>query len=181
LELPKHFIFVLDASGSMKSCWDSLLQAVRSFVELKLKTKAQNVEHTVSCIVFSSNAQIEFSQQSLATQLFDNIRFTHGGTVFTSPLRKVIELLDNCTVQSLNVVVFMTDGDAEYPTDELATLKKPEYWGKIDMFWAVLFGTEDKRGTLKKITQAFKGKGQYQNPMGVNDLISEYIEIAKLT
>jgi uncharacterized protein YegL len=179
LELPKHYIFVLDDSGSMLGAWKSLLEAVQSFVNLKLQSKRPNVDHTVSCIVFAGKARVEFSQRALNVSLFDNISFTGGGTNFGCALREVTKVLDNCTTHSLNVVLFMTDGEAEYPDREINTIRQEPNWGKIDMFWGVLFNNQDT--TLQRITQAMGNKGQYRNPQDVKSLVADYIEIAKLS
>lgn len=177
----------------MRPYWDSLLGAVCSFAEQKQQSKSDAIEHTVSCIVFNSSARVEFSQRSLTSDLFSYISFSAGGgTNFSAALREVIKLLDKCMAQSLNVVIFMTDGDAAYPTAELNTLNEPEYQRKIDTFWGVLFGSGGdntfKRlfgsggdDTLKRITESMNAKGQYRNPKDVKDLVHEYVEIAKHT
>jgi uncharacterized protein with von Willebrand factor type A (vWA) domain len=153
------------------------MEAVRSFTQLKLQS---NVEHTASCIVFSDNATIAFSHQTLAASLFDGISFTGGGTNFEHPLRMAIQLLKKCTVQSLTVIIFMTDGDAPFPSCEIDTLNTPEYERKIDTFWGVLFGS-DSNGTLQRMADSMGDKGYFRNPTDLKGLVNDYIEIAKLS
>jgi len=179
VEQETHFIFVLDASGSMSGeRWQTLLQAIRSFI--KTKMNASSLAHTMSCIVFNSEAQVQVPQSPLSLSNVNLLRFTSGGTSFQAALQQVTDVLNGCPDDSINVIVFMTDGNGDYPEAQLTELNSFNYLRKVDTFWGVGIAEASNSGTLKKITEAWGNKGQYRNPRELNGLITEYIEIAKL-
>lgn len=177
---PKHFIFVLDESTSMdKDPWAALLQAVQKFVQVKMLSK---IQHTASCIAFAAKARVVFSTRPLGPHLFNAIELYGGMTNFAYPLQEVIKLLKSSPTDSLNVIIFMTDGLADYPKKEIAELNKAEIWQKIDSFWAILFGTDsDGKALLNDMAMNVKSKGKFKNPTQLDELVASYVEIAKLT
>ncbi|CAF1601387.1 unnamed protein product [Didymodactylos carnosus] len=73
-----------------------------------------------------------------------------------------------------NTIIFMSDGQAEYPEEELETLKTQH--GRIILqFWTVTLGEKDMT-VLEKINT--KMNGEYRNITNSEDIIQTYAKIA---
>lgn len=169
---------------------ETVLSAIQQFIQLKLRTKGGN-QHTVSSILFDVDACTAFCQSRINNQsLFLTAPECRGGTNFRAALQEVIEVLDNCSPHSLNVIIFMTDGGTDfskhnkkagaYPEREMAVLNSPPYLAKIDSFYGIVLGADPQK-ILKSMAEAMGTRGYYRNPADIVRLVQEYLEIAKMS
>jgi hypothetical protein len=98
-------------------------------------------------------------------------------------MQKIVDLVKQTNVANPVVIIFMSDGEAQYPSQELDALRVKDLWDKIESFWAVGFGVASP--VLEKMANHFttfgKSKGIYKNPKEITELQESYMEIARLT
>jgi uncharacterized protein with von Willebrand factor type A (vWA) domain len=117
---PLHIILCLDESCSMKSYWDSLVDAVMQFFAIR-KTCASADKDLISVIKFASEASLLWDKVTV-----DYATTNRSALSFNGGLTEFIPALDMVNQQMLSepaglgvVVVFMTDGETDKP-DEAA-------------------------------------------------------------
>ena len=89
-DLPKHYIFALDTSYSMKGDpIDALLSAIERFIAHKCSER-KGIQHTVSGILFEAEARIAFTQADIGRNLFMATPECRGSTNFSAALQKVV-------------------------------------------------------------------------------------------
>lgn len=149
-----HFIFILDHSGSMNeknniltqpitpiatannskktslSPWEHLLQAVKGFIDIRIRQVSLNDEITM--ILFGSRAERIYNRERLnnidSNRINTPMKICGGGTSFSAAFQMAITTLEEVeTDQKRNklrqTIIFMTDGEPQgYPTAELQQL-----------------------------------------------------------
>ncbi|CAF1183919.1 unnamed protein product [Adineta ricciae] len=176
-----HYILLLDASGSMAgNPWNALMQAVKEFIRIRIDCGAAD---RITIIVFASAANYAmFNVESKAVDS-GKIQFTSGGTDFTKAFDLVVKTIENVPLptstanaaQNLSfIIIFMTDGQASYPENELNKLLTLRT--RINQFWTVAFGVA-QMDLLKKIND--KMGGTFKELKTLEELISVYAEIAR--
>ncbi|CAF1183940.1 unnamed protein product [Adineta ricciae] len=176
-----HYILLLDASGSMAGDpWNALMQAVKEFIRIRIDCGAAD---RITIIVFASAAKYAmFNVESKAVDI-GKIQFTGGGTDFTKAFDLVVKTIEtiplptstaNATQNLSFIIIFMTDGQANYPENELNKLLTMRT--KINQFWTVTFGNA-QMDLLKKIND--KMGGTFKELKTLEELISVYAEIAR--
>lgn len=117
----KYYIFVIDSSGSMTGGkWNDLLASLKKTLG---KVHTLNENNKVTIINFSSQALVEYSGASPDSINVNSLKFQGGGTDFH---RALLTALDHIKVIKHNEItmVFMTDGEACYPTSAVTSLKQ---------------------------------------------------------
>jgi uncharacterized protein YegL len=171
-------MLLLDGSGSMTGKpWDDLLDGVSEFLRLRLSAGSKD---RVTIIVFSSYTTIAHFDKPMDDADLMKIEFHDGGTDFAktfNTLHSAISCAKKDANASLNVpltitmaaaaetsstnvplryiVIFMSDGQAEFPKRELTTLQA-DHQDIIEKFWTVALG-DAAMDVLKKINQAMSG------------------------
>ncbi|CAD8188884.1 unnamed protein product [Paramecium octaurelia] len=117
-----HFIFILDDSGSMEKNWKCVINCVESqFQQISRKRNAR-----VSVVIFNNTARVVLKCEELRIEeQLKLITYQNGGTKYGPAFQKTLELIKENTEYDNTVILFYTDGLAEYPTKEI------EQFGKI--------------------------------------------------
>ena len=181
---PFHYILMLDASGSMglnkHKPWNDLLSGVKEFLNVRIDCGSQD---RITIITFHNQATYACFNADIKTVNISNIECTKGGTDFGEAFDLVIETIKNTAIQNSSsssltlldyIIIFMSDGDALYPTIQLEALSQME--AKINQFWTVALGNT-KMDVLEQINH--KMSGSFKEMKDSADLVHVYAEIAR--
>ncbi len=183
LAAPKsfHYILLLDASGSMGGTpWNDLLNGVREFINIRADCGTTD---RVTIIVFDHHAKYAYYNADIKTIDIAKIEFTNGGTSFSTAFDLVVKAMQTLQVQTSTanssqnldfIIIFMSDGEAEYPGAQLEMLLKMKE--KINQFRTVALG-RTKMDILEQIN--LKMKGTFIDLKDSADLVHVYAEIAR--
>ena len=177
--VPIHFILVLDDSGSMSGAnkWSHLVESVRSFLELR--SKQGSPDDLISIILFSVNATIEVSGSRVYPELIEQLREPcfGGGTNFSAALERCIQIIKQSNHSTHKyAVVFMSDGQASYPTKEIEIIKD-NYMNQLLKFWCIGFGNENFDVLKKMLVQLYNNIDNFKNPQDASALAEAYKQI----
>ena len=101
--------------------WNDLKDSLRNVLgEISVSSK----EHIISIINFSGTANCELKKQNPNTVNIPGLSFMGGGTNFGVAFEEAITLLQNDNSKHNIRMIFMTDGRASYPENEIIELKK---------------------------------------------------------
>jgi uncharacterized protein YegL len=180
-----HYILILDGSGSMQGArWYHLLQAVQEFLTRRL---ALNTADRVTIIVFSDRINRVFFDEDIQYIDVNAIGYLAGGTSFSLAFDDVYRCIEYCArqavlnpVHSRFVIVFMSDGEAEYPEYQLNRLLN-NYGSVIKQFWTIALATNQSvsMNVLQNINR--KMNGSFMDIKTSVDLIKAYAEVASST
>lgn len=182
--VPIHFILVLDDSGSMSSenRWQSLERSVGIFLESRYNQGSPN--DLVTIILFSVNATIEISNSAIYPQLINQIRQPSFGndTNYSAALEKCMQVINQFKSSTHKyAIVFMSDGQANYPTNQIASLKD-NYMNEILKFWCIGYGKENFKVLKDMLKELYGNLDNFKNPQDSIELDNAYkaisIEIA---
>ena len=193
-----HYILLLDGSGSMAGTpWNDLLSGVREFIRLRLSAGSND---RVTIIVFSSNATIAHFNKPMNDPDLMTINFLGRDTNFAetfTTLHSAISRANQQAASSLNIplvattataktsstnvplryiVIFMSDGQAQFPQRELTKLQS-EHSNVIEKFWTVALG-DTAMDVLKKINQAMRG--HFLDIQDSSQLLDAYTAMAEV-
>jgi hypothetical protein len=118
---PSNYIFMIDSSGSMSG--DRWTDLKKSLKETLGKISSMNRDNKVSIINFSSIAQIAYENTPANSISVDVLNFSRGGTDFPKAFAAGFELMKKVKQENI-VLIFMTDGEAGYPTEEICDIKR---------------------------------------------------------
>ncbi|CAF3072931.1 unnamed protein product, partial [Rotaria sp. Silwood2] len=159
---PFHYILLLDASGSMNGKpWENLLEGVKEFIKIRTDSNAAD---RMTIIVFDDNAKYAYFNVDIKTIDIIQIKFTNGLTDFGKAFDLVVKAIQdiqtpNSISSSANsldfTIIFMSDGQADYPDEQLETLLTMKT--KIHQFWTVAFGYT-QMDILEEINQKMGGR-----------------------
>ena len=175
-----HYILLLDASSSMKgSPWKNLLDGVKEFLNIRITNGSSD---KVTIIVFNSQASYAYLDEDVQSIDIGKINYRGGGTDFTNAFDLVIKTIHTSRtsissqylVARQYIIVLMSDGQASYPTTQIATLSK--MGTIIHQFWTVALG-ETETIVLQEINRQMKGV--FKNLKDSADLVHVYAEIAR--
>jgi len=153
--------------------WNDLKTSLKTVLD---KISISSKKHLVSIINFSSEALLEYINANPNQINISSLNLMGKGTDFGKVLTETLCLLQN-DKSNLNVaLIFMTDGEAKYPENEIKALKtfiENNFKTKTFKFYGL--GFECKNETLGKITQEFGGESQFANDG--QELKNKYCEI----
>jgi uncharacterized protein YegL len=177
-----HYILLLDGSGSMGGDrWEHLMKAVQEFLTRRDTLKAGD---RITIIIFSEAAKIAFFDEEIQNIDVTRIQYPGGGTSFNAALACVNKCITKSKSKSVldsvhnnYAIVFMSDGEAEYPEKELDRLLK-EHDTVIKNFWTLALGDNQALSmeVLKQIND--KMNGSFYDVTTSTDLIRVYAEVA---
>jgi uncharacterized protein YegL len=183
-----HWILLLDGSGSMAGRpWKDLLQAVDDFLKHRL---VLNTTDRITIIIFSDQADYACYNEEIQNVNLNNIGSPKGGTSFAKAFECVNECIKrtktnrNTTTTTTDAlgygIIFMTDGDNNYPEKELNQLVDEH--GTTIRFWTLALGV-DSDGTATKVLEKISDKmhGSYYSLEASSQLIQVFAEIANNT
>jgi Mg-chelatase subunit ChlD len=116
---PRHSILCLDVSGSMTKDYPTLAQAANDYITIQRQRNG-----LISIVQFNDNARILYEQMNRCITAQEG--FTGGGTNFSQPLQKALELANRNPSGYECRIVFFTDGQASIPSVELQSLQKAQ-------------------------------------------------------
>jgi hypothetical protein len=157
-----HFLFMIDSSKSIdEKKWQAICKSLKLFFG-----HFKDSDYEVTIIAFADHASILvnklFIQEINLDQVLDkeNIEKTTG---VNSVYSEAFKLLNNQILLDLNgkvTILFMTDGNGEYPETELIKLKKTNF-EKIKKFWSMGYNSKTKESNfivLEKINSFLNGE-----------------------
>lgn len=155
----KHFIFLLDESGSMVSTkrWNQLQEAYKCFIDSRIKL--QSIDY-VSVVTFNLEAYLHEPSRISVMETNRNLGIAKGcGTKFTPPFT-IAEKLVSKENDAQPIIIFMSDGEAEDPTAYIEKKLMNPFRKKGLKIYSIAFGS-NKLDILNKIasvggTQAAK-------------------------
>jgi uncharacterized protein YegL len=178
-----HYILLLDGSGSMAGQrWQHLMNAVQEFLT---RRSALNTSDRISIIVFSSSANLVYSDEVIQLINVNDIAYPNGETSF----RAAFESVNNCITDSrrkrvLNsvynkfAIVFMSDGEDKYPDRQLKDLLK-EHGSVIKRFWTLALCNNNQSPSMSVLGQInTKMNGSFIDIATSVDLVRAYAEVA---
>ncbi|CAD8096639.1 unnamed protein product [Paramecium primaurelia] len=117
-----HYIFILDDSGSMYHHWTSVIKCVKS--QLEQINKKENVK--VSVVIFNKDARIVVNCQTVKfEEQLKLLVFQNGpDTKFGPAFKLTLDLIKQNSEFNQSVILFYTDGQAEYPKQEIESFAK---------------------------------------------------------
>jgi len=179
-----HFILLLDSSGSMSTNqrWDHLMDAVKEFLQGRETLKTKDL---FTFITFSSTASAVFENKPLNEIDPTRLGSPNGGTSFKEAFKCVKETIkkykkdDGSDPRQNNItILFMSDGEAAYPKEELEKLQEKKYKSNIKHLWTIALcedGSQHK-GVLEQINLAMDGS--FYTAKQAAELVKIYAEIA---
>ncbi|CAD8079750.1 unnamed protein product [Paramecium primaurelia] len=116
-----HYIFILDDSGSMKDQWNSVIKSIETqFQQISKKENAR-----VSVVIFNNDARVVIKCQELKIQeQLKLITYMSGGTKYGPAFKQTFLLLKEYPEFNNSIILFYTDGLAEYPQKEIEEFSK---------------------------------------------------------
>ncbi|CAF1085768.1 unnamed protein product [Adineta steineri] len=186
VEPTQHFILLLDNSGSMRgsapnSRWSDLLNAVERFLIIRKSSKTVDV---ISVIIFGDRAAIACCNECIKSfdvmsKIKEKENTVGSGTNFSKPIALIKDTIDvannkKVVTSLVHSVIFLSDGEASYPTTELKMLKV-NCGSMIANFWSMGLGTSNFN-VLERINKEMNGT--FINIGDSKDLVTAYAEIA---
>ncbi|CAF3876452.1 unnamed protein product [Rotaria sp. Silwood1] len=181
---PFHYILVLDSSGSMGikngKPWKDLLDGVKEFVNVRTESGSAD---RITIITFENHATYAYYNVDIKTIDVNNIQFMNGGTHFGNAFNLVILTIKSMEEKNSSananekldyIIIFMSDGDAEYPDSQLQELLMMKE--RIFAFWTVALG-DTKMNNLEEINRTMDGT--FKELKDSADLVQIYAEIAR--
>jgi uncharacterized protein YegL len=176
-----HYILLLDASGSMNGePWSDLLNGVKEFINIRVNSGSTD---RITIVTFDHNATYAYINADIKTIDITKIQFTNGATDFGKAFDLVIQIMQYLQLQISTsnsagnldfIIVFMSDGQAAYPSTQLETLLTMKT--KIHQFWTVALG-QTKMDILEQIN--LKMEGRFTELKNSADFVQVYAEIAR--
>ena len=175
-----HYILLLDASGSMEGTpWKHLLDAVKEFLNMRITNCSS---YRVTVIVFNDQASYAYVDEDIQSVDIGQINYKGGGTNFANAFDLVIKTIQSSQtfgasknlVARQYIIVLMSDGQASFPTTQIATLSKMDTI--ISQFWTVALGKTEIT-VLQEINRQMNGV--FKNLTDSADLVHVYAEIAR--
>lgn len=142
------------------------------------KISSSSKEHLASIINFSGSAFCEVNLREPVSINISSLSFSGGNTNFSAALKEVYNVLFHDSTQFDIAVIFMTDGQSDYPKEEIKKIKKlisdpMQFKNKKFKFFGLGFNC---KGTiLNDMTIAFGGLTSFATDG--NGLTSKYCEI----
>merc|ERR1719238_657423 len=152
-----HIYFCLDDSGSMSPHWNSLMDAVRGFIQRRIEmcaNAAAIAEDLVTIVNYSSTAQVMCKGIDINKNPETHTKFRSGGTDFGVGLELVMGEMKNLQADYQPVLVFMSDGGSGTGDAEIKKISEEYANRNIDIF-LIGFGSgcnETKLKTMEKIS-----------------------------
>ncbi|CAF1101619.1 unnamed protein product [Didymodactylos carnosus] len=142
--------------------------------------KEANTDDRVTILVVADYVTRIYMNQELKGVDVIRIRRLDKGTKFAEAFSYVIRVIqqlqqDLSYKKFQNVIILMSDREANYSDSELNTLPTI-YRGAIAKFWTVVLGAKD-RNVLSLINKTMHG--EYKNIKESCDLVEAYVDIAQ--
>ena len=172
-----HFVFCLDASGSMAGTpWQQLIQAYQLLISRRRND--QCLEDYLSVVTFKSSATVEFQMKSLtaAPQTFSG---GSGGTSFTPALHTCDGLLARTPPGYTPILIFMSDGEDGGGNAVGAMQQLYEKYGRSNLqVHTIAFGQSYGGGASLLQNMAQMAGGQFHAAAGGMQLNQVFVKIA---
>ena len=141
-KVKKHFIFLLDESGSMSGTpWNELGAAYNNFIDLK--QKSQSSFDYISVITYDHKVRRLFTRESVMNAKNRIGNSNNGGTIFTPAFQEAEKIIKQEN-EAEPIIIFMSDGGAEDPTGYIASSLMNPYQRKGLKIYSVAFGYANK-------------------------------------
>ncbi|CAB9511747.1 expressed unknown protein [Seminavis robusta] len=119
-EQPKHIVFVLDESGSMRGSWAGVVESFRRY--LARRRENQNEMDLVSVVQFDSTARVTVQQTPIGSAPA-NLGFHGRGTQFAPAANEGSRVVASTPPSHVPTLVFMSDGGTNDARQAAATLQ----------------------------------------------------------
>jgi len=155
-----HYTLLLDNSGSMRgSGWSQLVDAFDGFCSALRNNVSAQACTTVSVVLFNHVAYVIKPHHAKVSEL-QSIRHycCMGGTDFGAAFDACHALLGHPEATANEFVLFMTDGGANFPTEQLDSLLS-DHGPRIKKVTCIAFGANADLCCLDLISQHFTAAG----------------------
>ncbi|CAD8105644.1 unnamed protein product [Paramecium sonneborni] len=127
-----HYIFILDDSGSMINSWNFLIQSVSD----QFKVISKKSDAKISVIIFNKDARIVINCEELKIQeQLKLLQFQNGSdTKFGPPFKLAFDLISSNSEFTSSIILFYTDGIADYPEQEINQFRLMPKWIKNTIY-----------------------------------------------
>ncbi|CAF0853008.1 unnamed protein product [Adineta steineri] len=170
-----HYILLLDSSGSMLGKpWIDLIAATTLLLQARIDG---GTDDRISIITFNYEATLVCTDQPMSAVDLSKIACTKDGTRFEPAFQLVNDIIQRSNDKKSNlkyIIVFMSDGQADYPEIELKILE-PMLNDQIQEFWTVALG-EGNMSILEQIN--LQMKGIFKQLKDSSELSATFAEIA---
>ncbi|CAF1371081.1 unnamed protein product [Adineta steineri] len=170
-----HYILLLDSSGSMRGKpWNDLIAATKLLLQARIDG---GTDDRISIITFNDKATLVCTDQPMSAVDLSKIACTKDTTAFEPAFQLVNDIIQRSNDKNSNlkhIIVFMSDGQANYPENELKMLE-PMLNDQIKEFWTVALG-EGNMPILEQINSGMKGI--FKQLKDSSELSATFAEIA---
>ena len=180
---PIHTIFCLDDSGSMQQEWQSVIQAVRAFFQIR--RELGSADDIFSCVQFSDTTKVRFEQKGYDAAHATNLKFRNGGTSFAEALSVVGPIVKRSPANLEVVIVFMTDGQSSDTTEvakraieSFLEETSSDKGSRIRSFYGVAFKNDVDHSSFENMVEK-QLNGQMKRAIDVAQLRQEFCLIAQ--
>ena len=111
----------MDSSGSMEDDWSGLMSSFDQTMQTIKNIYQQTNKAKISIMGFDDH--LNLTCENMNPDSITKPSYTGGGTDFDNPFNKTVELARRYINNSTVVFIFMTDGQASYPTKGIDDLK----------------------------------------------------------
>ena len=171
----KHFIFLLDESGSMHgNPWQELMQAYASFIDSK-KDEQSSINY-ISVITHDDLSRIRLNPELIGPNTAKYFDMRGGGNTFTLAFQ-TSENLVRMVNDAEPIIIFMSDGCAEDPSVFVQSMMTRYSANKLKIH-SIAFGQHADLFILNKIAQV-GGTGAAKKTINGAELFSAFMNIAR--
>ena len=189
-KVKKHFIFLLDESGSMRGTpWNELRSAYNNFIDIR--QKSQSIIDYISVITYNSSVRTLFIRESVLNAKNRLGDLQGGGTRFTPAFQEAQKIVSKEN-EAQPIIIFMSDGGAEDPTAYITNSLMNPFQGIGLKIYSVAFGsanlsilnkiasvggTQDAKKATNGIELAavFNGIGTAESKV-LNEMVNKFAE-----
>ena len=165
---------VLDDSGSMQNDWNSLVKAVKSYLDVR---SGLGVQDRISIVIHNHESRVFCSSQPLSecVQGIDALfkEFRSGGNCFRLAFIKTLEVLQQGPQDLPPAVLFMSDGGCDDGEPELRQLVSTYPGVIVD---TLAFGSGADKRKLQALADIAGGKMKYAE--NTTSLRHKFAEVA---
>lgn len=173
-EHPRHIIFILDESGSMRFNWGGVVTAFKKYIAQRRQN--QNELDLVSVVQFDNRARVTICRESI-TSAARGLDYHGGGTQFAPAALEGSQLAASTPSSHKPTIVFMSDGGtndapaAASTFNALNTAVQHKHGCDLDMH-VIAFGNGADTQQLQQISRS--------SPKGRVHLSSDTIQLTNI-
>lgn len=154
--------------------WRDLKNSLKNVIA---KISDDSKDNFISIINFSSNAILEYKYDSPDSIDTERLSFFNDGTNFSSAFQTAYLLMKNHDNRLNTYLIFMTDGNGQYPENEIKEINKLVQSNSFSNVKFKFYGLhfKEKGDVLRKIVENLNG--EFKFAIDGEELKKRYVEI----